>query len=207
MSGPRVYGGETADERRARRREQLITAARELLRTEGWGATSMRSVCAKAGLSDRYFYESFSDRDALLSAVFDEIERDAVRSVGAAITRADPEDPRARTRAAIAALVDLIAADPATRRALFDTPDSAGIHQHRRRALRNFAVLLAGEMGATAEERPSAIDRELTAHALIGAFQELLTATTEGELDISHDRLVDHAAAIAGAVARVSSGA
>ncbi|UUY03776.1 TetR/AcrR family transcriptional regulator [Svornostia abyssi] len=201
---PRVYGGETADERTARRRQQLIDAARELLRTEGWGATSMRSVCAKAGLGDRYFYESFRDRDALLSAVFDEIERDAVERVGRALVAAGEVQP-ARASAAIGALIELIEDDAATRRALFETPDSQAIHTHRRRALRTFAVLVAGELGATAPGKADEVDRELTAHALIGAFQELLTAATEGEIAVPRERLIAHAAAITGAVARVSS--
>lgn len=201
---PRVYGGETAEQRTERRRQQLIDAARELLRTEGWGATSMRSVCAKAGLGDRYFYESFRDRDALLSAVFDEIERDAVARVGAALVAAGEDQP-ARAQAAIGALIDLIEQDAATRRALFETPDSRAIHTHRRRALRTFAVLVAGDLAAAAHGEADDLDRELTAHALLGAFQELLTATTEGEVDVPRERLIAHAAAITGAVARVSS--
>lgn len=198
----RVYAGETAEERRVRRRAQLITAARELLGSDGWGATSMRSVCSRAGLGDRYFYESFDGRDALLSAVFDEIAADAVKRVGAVLADAAPED---RARAGIGALVDLVEGDVATRRALFDTPDSPGIHAHRRKALRTFAVLLAGDLGESGAGAEDPVDRELTAHALIGAFGELLAAVTDGDVEVSRDRLVAHAAAITGAVAGVHS--
>lgn len=199
--GSRVYAGQTAEERRTRRREQLIEAARELLRTDGWAATSMRSVCARAGLGDRYFYESFADRDALLSALFDEIERDAVRRVAAALQDAGDRQP-ARATAAISALVAFVEEDPAARRALFDTPDREAIHRHRRRALRRFADRLADELAADA---PDATDRALTAHALLGAFQELITAAAEGDLDVPRSRLIAHAAAITAAVAGVSS--
>ncbi|MCP9969857.1 hypothetical protein LUW76_31825 [Actinomadura madurae] len=36
--------------------------------------TSLRAVCARAGLSPRYFYESYADLDALLADVHDRID-------------------------------------------------------------------------------------------------------------------------------------
>ena len=64
----RSYGGVSAEERVAARRARLVAAARELLAQAGWRGTSLRAVCARSGLADRYFYESFESRDALLTA-------------------------------------------------------------------------------------------------------------------------------------------
>ena len=68
----------------------------------------MTAVCAEAGLTERYFYESFSGLDealrAVLDSVADEIERtttDAAASAG--------DDPVSRTQASMVAFVDLIA--------------------------------------------------------------------------------------------------
>ena len=74
-----TYGGRSAEARRIERRLRLLAAAREVWGTDGWAAVTMRGVCGRAGLVDRYFYESFSDRDALLGTVWDQ-ERDALIS-------------------------------------------------------------------------------------------------------------------------------
>ncbi|WP_278258124.1 TetR family transcriptional regulator [Nocardioides convexus] len=54
----RRYGGKTAEQRRAERREALLAAAVDIWQESGWAAVTMRGVCARAGLTDRYFYES-----------------------------------------------------------------------------------------------------------------------------------------------------
>lgn len=71
MTG-RTYGGESADERSARRRQQFLSAGLELFGTIGYGATGVRSVCRTAGLTDRYFYEQFDNLEALLLAVYED---------------------------------------------------------------------------------------------------------------------------------------
>src|SRR5688500_17768138 len=106
-AGTRIYGGVSAEDRRATRREQLLEAGLELLGTEGWAGTTMTGVCAKAGLTERYFYESFPDREALLLAVFDRITAEAAETVLAAVA-SSPRDARPRSRAAIAAYVELM---------------------------------------------------------------------------------------------------
>lgn len=205
---PRTYGGKSADARRAERRAQLLAATRTLLSDVGWARTSVRAVCAAAGLADRYFYESFTDRDALLAAVFDEVAGEALAAVGAAVAAAPPT-PRDRARAAVATFLRLLEHDRGVARvALFQTPDSPVVHRHRRQALRAFVALIVAAGESTPGVAPqSALDRELTAHALIGVLQELLIAADEGELQVSSERLVEHAAAIAEAVAQVSSAA
>lgn len=68
----RVYGGEAAEARLARRRATFIAAGLSLFGTIGYRKTTMRSLCKAAGLTDRYFYESFKDIEELLAAVYDE---------------------------------------------------------------------------------------------------------------------------------------
>jgi len=130
-----------------------------------------------------------------------------VRAVAAALAGARP-NLRSRARVAVEALFDLLDAEPGTARiVLFETPDSAVVRRHRRAALRRFVALIA-EQGPVLDRRsaPGPLDRELTAHALIGAMQELLTAADHGEISASRKRLVEHAVAIATAAAYVRSG-
>jgi AcrR family transcriptional regulator len=52
----RSYGGESANDRLARRRRQLLDAGLELFGTTGYRATTVRQLCREARVSDRYFY-------------------------------------------------------------------------------------------------------------------------------------------------------
>ena len=65
----RPYGGLAMEERVAARRARFIEAGVELFGTQGFRGATVRGVCAAAGLTDRYFYESFPTLEALLAAV------------------------------------------------------------------------------------------------------------------------------------------
>lgn len=65
-----LYAGRTRDQRRAERRVRLVDAGIEVIGTRGHGGATVRAICRAAGLTERYFYESFADREALLSAVY-----------------------------------------------------------------------------------------------------------------------------------------
>ena len=62
----------------------MVDAALEVFAAEGWAGLSARRVCEQAGLTRRYFYESFDDIDALLGALFDRITGEVTAAVQAA---------------------------------------------------------------------------------------------------------------------------
>ena len=95
-----VWKGIPADRRREERRRRLLDAGFDLLGREGWAATSVRAVCRAAGLSSRYFYESFADLDALVVAIFDEVVAQTTSRILGAIADA-PRSTRAAARAAV----------------------------------------------------------------------------------------------------------
>lgn len=66
----RAYGGLSPEDRVAARRQRLLQAGAVLFGTQGLRATTVRGVCSEAGLTDRYFYESFASLEALLAAVY-----------------------------------------------------------------------------------------------------------------------------------------
>ncbi len=202
-----VYGGVPADERRAGRREQLLDAGLEMLGTDGWQATTVRAVCHQAKLNPRYFYESFQDLDALLVAVFDRVTGEAMEAVLGALESA-PDDALGRSRAVIAAFVELMTADPRKGRVAFiEAMGSEALMRRRLDVLYGFAQLTAQQgrefLGPEAGDQRSA---ELTAQLLIGGLAEVLIAWLEGRLDVSRERLVDHCAAIFVAASGVQSG-
>ncbi len=50
-------------------REHILVAATELLLTHGYGATSIEAIARRARVSKRTFYQRFSNKPALMSAV------------------------------------------------------------------------------------------------------------------------------------------
>ena len=202
----RPYGGVSADDRRAERRSRLIEAGLELLGERGWAGTTVRGVCAEAGLSERYFYESFGDRDRLLAAIFDRVATEAAGAIVAAIEAA-PHDADAKARAAIDAFVRLLAEDPRRARAmLVESLSNEALLERRAEAFRSFAALISEEaqsfFGPDAVEE---VDAELTSVALVGGLAELVVRWLDGSLAVSRERLVDHCAKLFVASAHITS--
>ena len=73
LSPARRYRGAGADERRAQRRCQLVAAAIEVYGERGFQTSTVKAVCDAAGLTERYFYESFPNSEALLAACFETV--------------------------------------------------------------------------------------------------------------------------------------
>src|SRR5580658_3347790 len=49
----------------------LLDAAMELFAEQGYGATSIPEICARAGLTKGAFYSNFANKDALFLALLD----------------------------------------------------------------------------------------------------------------------------------------
>jgi AcrR family transcriptional regulator len=186
------YGGIEASERRATRRAQLIEAALDLLGTDGWQATTVRAICARARLTPRYFYESFPDRDALLLAVFDEVAQEGAAAVLEAVATAEG-DSRSKSRAAIAAFVELVTDDPRKARVLFvEAMGSEALARRRVQTLRTFSQLVADQARdfyAMPDARSSLVDT--TAFMLVGGLAEALLAWLGGTLRSTREELIE----------------
>lgn len=186
----RSYRGVSANERTAARREQLVVAAAELFGTQGYAATGVKDLCRAAGVTDRYFYESFRDRSELFSAAFDRAVGEVFAAVASAVA-ATPEDPTAQARAAVEAFVHALADDPGRARLLFLEAASVGgeTERHVRSSIRRFAELVA----TTARPHLGAdiSDHLLTmgALSLVGAMQLVLLEWLDGNLDATVDEM------------------
>ncbi|MDE2152823.1 MAG: TetR family transcriptional regulator [Betaproteobacteria bacterium] len=62
-------GGRPSREAAAQLGERILDAAMELMLEQGYGATSIEAVAARAGVSKRTFYHRFADKAALVQAV------------------------------------------------------------------------------------------------------------------------------------------
>ena len=68
----RLYAGTGPEQRQARRRAAFVDAGLNLFGREGFRHVSVKRLCDEAGLTQRYFYESFADRSALLAGVYED---------------------------------------------------------------------------------------------------------------------------------------
>jgi AcrR family transcriptional regulator len=173
----RDYGGRTATQRRAERRQRLITAALELFGTEGYPATSIERLCARANVSTRNFYEEFASREALLIALHDQITQQAFDAVMAAVGEVIDEPTSVRLNRAIAAYIGTTSSDPRwTRIAYVEVVGVSPAVERHRLAWRNRLAQLIEAEAALAVHRGEAVPRDysLTAMAFIGAVNELV---------------------------------
>ena len=111
----RAYRGVGIAQRKAERRARLIQAAIRCFGRDGYHASTLKSLCAEAGLTERYFYESFANFDELLCSCYQHAAETIFGIVSADIASAQP-DPMSRLRAALQSYFKVIADDPARAR-------------------------------------------------------------------------------------------
>jgi AcrR family transcriptional regulator len=205
----RTWAGTTLEDRAAARRLALIDAGTELLGTEGAAGVTVRAVCRATKLSERYFYESFDGRDALLRAVHAQVAdqaRNAIVAVVAAhVAAGGAAEDESLAYAAVGAFTAFLEDDPRRGRVLLSESFSDTVlARHDIELVPAFAALLVAQITAL-PDGPDAVDAELTAVALIGALRNLYLVWVEGRPGLSTERLNVHAARLIIAAARVSS--
>jgi AcrR family transcriptional regulator len=205
------WAGTTLDARRDERRRRLLEVGLDLLGSEGSAAVTVRSVCRHAKLTDRYFYESFADRDELLLTVFDQVAaeaRDALVSATAEVDETIRAGAAPRTtpgaaprttpgaadlsermaRRAVERFLAVLVDDPRKGRVLLLEPlTDATLSRRAVEVLPLFAGLVRSQLGATT----TALDADMTATALIGALANLFGRWLEGDLHASRQEVAD----------------
>jgi AcrR family transcriptional regulator len=196
----RLYGGVTGADRKAARRAELVEAGLDLLGGAEGDQLTVRRACQHAGLATRYFYESFADRDELVSAVYEHVVQSVATATLAAVEAADSQPP-AKILAGLAQLVRVAAGDPRHGRVLFSvTLVDPLLARRRLESSRFFAHLLIGQArqayGVT--DSPAL---ELVAQFIVGGLAQTLTAWLSGTLEVSEAELVAECAEIFTAIA------
>ena len=177
------FKGISADDRRIDRRHRVIEAAYEIAGTEGAGALGVGRVCLAAGLTKRYFYESFASLNELQSAVVD-------HAIAVMTERVDPfrptgpgEPPQRWLAAFVGALVD----DQCLARVLLAETHGGALSPFRHQIIN---VAVAG-MAPSGSDAPEDLRARLVAYAQIGTLSELCLAWHQGRLSMERAVLVD----------------
>lgn len=191
----RGYGGRSAEDLAAERRRRLLDSALELFGTQGYAATPVEKLCAHARVTTRHFYEQFSDREALLIAVFEEVMTATGARVLAALA-APGTAPGEHFAAALQAFLDAQLEDP--RRARLTTTEVLGVSP-RVEARRN--AVIGGFARVIESHAAQLVDSgvlpprnyRVMAYGIVGAMHELQIAWLDGANGLSKDTLRDEA--------------
>lgn len=179
----RSYGGVSAEDRRADRRAKLLAAGRKAWAESGPAGVKVRGICALSGLTDRYFYEHFANRDALLLAVADDV-RDQLLGAMVAAGLNTEGSAEAKLRAALRAFFDTAAADPQIMRIVTsDTAGVPGLAERRRDVLTTIADLVvqyAPAVLGVEDYDPEQLRR--AAMFVTGGVNQLIEAWLGGEI-------------------------
>jgi AcrR family transcriptional regulator len=146
-------------------------------------------VCHQAGLSSRFFYESFDSLDALAVEVVEEIALETIASLGGALA-SDGELPE-RIRSGIAALVGTLTDDPRKARVAFvEALGSEPVMKRRLEVMRDVAALLVSEFRRIDTSVDDDAFVQLAAFGLVGLVVELMIAWTSGQITRERDALI-----------------
>jgi AcrR family transcriptional regulator len=200
----RPYRGVSADDRRAERRARLVDACLDVLGAEGVAGTTMKAICARAGLTERYFYESFRDRDELLAVAVDEV----IAQIDAAMidaVRRSPADLLARSRAAAGAFVAVLTDDRRKARAFLEAVGNEALKERHAASVRKYADMVAAQMQELAGLDAARHEARLRIATLIlvGGTAQAVASWLDGTIALPREELVDEIARLCVAAAEV----
>ncbi|RZS32657.1 TetR family transcriptional regulator [Herbihabitans rhizosphaerae] len=202
-SSARRYGGKTADQRRDERRNALVETAVEIWQEQGWAAVTMRGVCARANLTDRYFYESFANRDDLLTTTWDRVRDETLGMVLGTVAEHADRPPLEQLDAALDVIVRHIEAEPARAQILYgDHSGSAVLEQRRRQSVQQASDIMIDLARPFLRAGVDELAFRTAVLLGIGGFVEIMLAWRSGLLDVNADVLVDQLAAIGRSLSR-----
>jgi AcrR family transcriptional regulator len=193
--GSRVYAGRDAEGRARERRRRFIDAGLSCFGTQGYAATTIKQLCTEAGLTERYFYESFASREALFVAAAAE----CVTGLFGALTlaRARGENPSDQTEAILRAFFAWFHDDPRRIRIqlvdpMLISPVTQEIYVEVVRLFVQFASDLAMDWYELSADDPR-IDADLIGTMLVGGLVEVVKEWARGGFSRSIDEVVRNA--------------
>ncbi|HKY57016.1 MAG TPA: TetR/AcrR family transcriptional regulator [Aeromicrobium sp.] len=191
----RSYRGKSGGERAAERRARLIDATIAVLSASGEAHATMTAVCAAAGLTERYFYESFSGLDDAKLAALDSVCQEILTLATAKVEETVDQSPEARVHAVMEGFVDWVNEAPAKASvAVIHASANPRMRARRSELLAVFADFVAREAAEFYGEDAWPMDRARV-HGLvyIAGFAELVASWLSGDVQLTGDELVETA--------------
>ena len=173
------WSGVPLQDRQTLRRDELIAAGVDVLGGADGGALTVRGVCRAAGLTERYFYESFGDRDDFVRAVYDHVCSTAMTALTSSTT------PRDAVERFVALMVD----DPVRGRVLLIAPEREPVlTKSGAEWMPSFIDLIQHKLTRITDSAVQA----MVATGLVGALTALFTAYLNGRLEATREQFIDY---------------
>lgn len=154
---------------------------------------TVRGICQQAGLATRYFYESFTDKDGFIGAVFDSVIAQLATTTQAAVAAAPVEE---QTRAGLTNIVRMIEADRRLGRLMFGAQVSNTTVVRKRQESESLFVMLSGQHVETLTKRPADERTKAFAYFVVGGVTQTISAWLAGDISLTSAELVDQLSAI-----------
>ena len=198
-NGERRYAGSSHHERLEDRRRRLIGAAIGVYGTVGFRAATVRAVCEQAGLTPRYFYESFASNEVLLCDACGEA-MEHMRMLALQAVQACEPTPAARIQAAARSYFAAILSNPAVARVTLIEIEGVSTYVDERYGAeldKTTALIERLVFADLAVGKNATLHPRMLARALLGSLSQLAKDWTHSGFVEPIDVLVFHFRAMA----------
>jgi AcrR family transcriptional regulator len=198
----RPYRGLSPEQRRSDRHRRLIEAAVAVYGERGYRQATVKAVCEAAGLTERYFYESFANSEELLIASFNAVTFSVFQEVQRA-AQAAGRSRKARSRAMLSAYFTALQREPRSARVFL--VEIRGVSRDVDKAF-DAAVREIGREVARIVAPPDAQDDELLQAGVVGGVIQIALRWIEQGYSPSLDEATDTALQLGMVLARRPDG-
>jgi AcrR family transcriptional regulator len=194
----RPYRGLSPEQRRTDRHRRLIEAAVAVYGERGYRQATVKAVCEAAGLTERYFYESFANSEELLITSFSTVTFSVFAEVRQAAQEAG-RSRKARSRAMLGAYFAALQRDPRSARVFL--VEIRGVSREVDKAF-DGAVRQIGREVARIVAPPGTEDDELLQAGVVGGVIQIALRWIEQGYSPSLDEVTDTALRLGMVLAR-----
>jgi len=194
----RPYRGIPQDERRAQRRNQLMMAGIAVYGERGYRQATVKAVCEAAGLTERYFYESFANSEELLIACFNAVTYTVLEEILAAARKAG-RGRAARSRAMLNAYFAALQREPRSARVFL--VEIRGVSRAVDKAFDTALRVIGKQIGQTVAPPTTAADPLLQA-GIVGGVMHIALRWIEDGYTPDIERVTDSAMRLGMVLAR-----
>lgn len=194
----RPYQGTSAKDRIEERRQRLLDTAFDAMAEDAWKNMSINQLCREAGLTKRYFYESFSNLDDLADAVTGQL---ASKVIALALTAAAEGTQAGLSNLEVARKVmnpvlGYLTDEPRRARVLFGEAADNPVARSNRRKVINALAYAVNRYGHEHYETHGKTDpiTILTSSILVGGTIEAILNWLEGGIEMNRQQFIDDVA-------------
>ena len=202
QAAPKRYRGTSIEERRAQRRLALIRAAVAVYGERGYRNATVKAVCDSAGVTERYFYESFANSEALLVASFEGVTRFLREIMETAAAEAGTV-PAQRVRAILNAYYGTLKENPNEARVFLVeiAGVSRAVDEVLAESLRSFAEVLHQTLAAGVASEHAAEATPLLRAGVVGGIVQIALTWIASGYEMPVASVVDAAARLCSVLA------